>query len=934
MTLKQLLSPALYLMNKLSFKSKIIFSIVLLSILLLFPSRTMFLNYYDKGSIYDKRLSGLEYIEIVYKIIETVQKHRTLSKIYLSGNTDVDEDIRDNEEKFYNQKASLLNYDAEHFKIIASDQDFAKAISLFKMVTLDKFDSTLPEKKIFQTHIEIIEKLIKTILTISKESTFSKSQDLKINYLADMLQSKLLYLYEYTHELKDLSYGDENKNETVRKKKLLDKLTINLNSLKLNLKENSVLTKLDNYPLLEEKTTSVSYKLETLLTLINNNNSNSNYNLYNNPILINKISSNIVAQEELYQMFVYTYKQVIQELRNDLENNISKLILLFLAIIFIALYIFVAFYQSITSNLKKLQTASELISSGQTKITLQVDKKDEIGDALLAFNTMSEKLDENISFLDGYKTAIDNSSIVSKTNLKGTITYVNQLFCDTSGYSKKELLGRSHNIIRHPDMKKSTFKDMWSTIKAKKVWKGIVKNLSKNGETYIVKVTVLPILNRYGKIIEYIAIRHDITELEKSKEEIKKQRTDLLTGLPNRNQLVEDLKSAINPTIFYMNIDDFSGFNEFYGTEIGDNVLINLANILREMQKKKHFQLYKFQSDQFILLFKENYFDDINFHSFCEELIEDIEKQISTLQIKNQNRVNISLSSGAANHYAHDNYQNLILYANIARKKAQEQQKKFVLFDHSMRKSENYAQNIEWINKIKEALVEDRIVTYYQPIIDNATGKIVKYETLVRMLDKEGNTVPTWTFLEIAQKAKLYPQVTKIVINKAFQAFEEFPQYEFSVNLTIDDILSKEITEFIYDKLKNYNNSHRVIFEITESEEVRDYKIINNFIENVTKYGVKIAIDDFGSGYANFEHIISINAHFIKIDGSLIKNIDTDKNARIITEAIINFSKKLGKKTIAEFIHCEEIYDIVKDLGADYSQGFHLGMPSPIIKQS
>ena len=931
MTFKQLLSPALYLMNKLSFKSKIIFSIVLLSILLLFPSRTMFINYYEKGSIYNKRITGLEYIEIVYKIIETVQKHRSLSKIYLSGNQDIKEDIIDNEEKFYNQKATLLDYDVEHLNIITSDKDFTKAISLFDMITLNTFDSTLSEKKIFKTHVDIIERLIKTILTVSKTTTFSKSQDLKINYLADMLQSKLLYLYEYTHELKDLSYGDKNKNEIARKKKLISKLSINLTSLKLNLKENVVLSKLENYPLLEKSTTAVAYKLETLLELINDTN-NSNYNVYNNPIFINQISSNIDAQEELYRMLVYTYRETILELKHKLEKNIWELVLLILAILFIAFYIFIAFYQSITGNLKKLQTASELISSGQTKIKLQVDKKDEIGDALLAFNTMSEKLDENISFLDGYKTAIDNSSIVSKTNLKGTITYVNQLFCDTSGYTKEELLGRSHNIIRHPDMPKSAFENMWETIKAKKVWKGVVSNLSKSGETYIVNATVLPILNRYGKIIEYIAVRHDITELEKSKEEIKKQKTDLLTGLPNRNQLVEDLKTAINPTLFYMNIDDFSGFNEFYGSDIGDSVLINLANILRKLQEKKHFKLYKFQSDQYILLFEESYFEDINFQFFFEETIRNIEEQISTLQIKNQNRVSISLSSGAANYYAHDNYQNLILYANIARKKAQEQQKKFVLFDHSMRKSENYAQNIEWINKIKEALIEDRVVTYYQPIIDNRTGNIVKYETLVRMLDKEGNTVPTWTFLEIAQKSKLYPQVTKIVIDKAFKAFEDFPQYDFSLNLTVEDINSKEITEFIYDKLKHYNNSNRVIFEITESEEVRDYKTINSFIENVKKYGVKIAIDDFGSGYANFEHIISIDADFIKIDGTLIKNIDTDKNARIITEAIIDFSKKLGKKTIAEFIHCEEIYNIVKELGADYSQGFYLGMPSPIIK--
>jgi EAL domain-containing protein (putative c-di-GMP-specific phosphodiesterase class I) len=112
---------------------------------------------------------------------------------------------------------------------------------------------------------------------------------------------------------------------------------------------------------------------------------------------------------------------------------------------------------------------------------------------------------------------------------------------------------------------------------------------------------------------------------------------------------------------------------------------------------------------------------------------------------------------------------------------------------------------------------------------------------------------------------------------------------------------------------------------------VNDYRVINNFIDEVKKYGVKIAIDDFGSGYANFEHIININADFIKIDGSLIKNINKDKNAAIITEAIISFSKKLGRKTITEYVHNEEVYEMVKALGADYSQGYYFGEPSPKV---
>ena len=932
MTLKLLLYPALYIMNKLSFKIKIIASISILFLLLLFPSRTAFMDYSEKSNIYKNQLIGLEYIEIVKSFIRTIQGHRTLSHHYLQGEVSLFNDLVENEKVYTNQQRTLREYDEEHLQILSSNSNYAQAISLFNVISLDTFDKSVSSKKIFKKHSEVISKLIATIHDISKKSSFSASKDPRINYLAYVIQESFPYLYEYSNQLKDSSTELlHQKKITKEGKKKLFALATDLTSIQLNLRDNTILSQLDNYHGLEKQTTAITYNLSNILETITENIINNEEYNFNKKEFIQKISDNMDLQENLYGFFTLTYMDTISSLQTELKNKLLSLLGIFLSILAIAFYIFIAFYHSITGNLKKLQKASEMISSGQTQIKLEVEKKDEIGHALLAFNTMSEKLHKNISFLDGYKTAIDNSSIVSKTNLKGIITYANEMFCDVSGYTQKELMGRSHNIVRHPDVPKEIFQEMWSTIKAKKIWKGVVKNRNKNGETYIVDATILPILDHNGQIIEYFAVRHDITELENSKDEIKKQRTDLLTGLPNRNQLLVDLKTAIKPIIFYLNIDDFSGFNDFYGSNIGDSVLLNLSNILKNIKEKKHFKLYKFQADQFILLFQEGYLAQSNFQIFFEEFIADIELQISDIHIENQNRINISVTGGAATYYAHDNYQKLILYSNIARRQAQIEHKKFLLFNHSMRKSEDYAENIEWIKKIKEALTENRVVTYYQPILDNQTGEIVKYETLVRMIDKDGHPAPTLTFLEISQKAKLYPLVTKIVIEKAFKTFENLPSFEFSINLTIEDILSKETTDYIYMKLENYSNSHNVIFEITESEEVSDYKIINNFIQNIKKFGVKIAIDDFGSGYANFEHILNIDADFIKIDGSLIKNINNDKNAKIITEAIISFSKKLGRKTITEYVHNEEVYEIVKELGADYSQGFYFGIPSPKI---
>ncbi len=928
MKFKKILNPALYIMNLLSFKSKIIASISILFILLVFPSHTIFLNHYNQNNTYRQQLVGLEYIKIIHKVIQTIQTHRADTNSYLSGNRDKKDDILDDEDLLDLKIKSLYDYDTSQLNILSSNQNFAKALSEYELIKFHKITKDSNTEDIFKAHNHIITLLQDAIFDISNITKFSLSKDLRINYLADMLQDKLLGIYEHSGQLQSLSTTVLTQKSMIQEqKKILYSLSTELASLKSDLVDNKILTKLNNYQAIQNQTTEVADRLKKILTVIDNGiilNQNLSYDVH---AFSKKIEEAMYAQEELYTIFAYTYKDTIKELRDKSKKELWYLIIGFLSIILLSLYIFIAFYLSITGNLKKLQTASEMISAGKMDIHLKVRKRDEIGDALLAFNTMSDNLNKNISFLDGYKRAIDKSSIVSKTDLRGIITYANDMFCEVSGYTREELIGSSHNIVRHPDVSKDAFKEMWSTIQNKKIWKGVVKNRKKNGSFYIVNATIIPILDNKGEIIEYVAVRHDITELEKSKEEIKKQRIDLLTGLPNRNQLLEDLTVAVKPIIFYLNIDDFSGFNDFYGKELSDNTLVCLSNILNDIKDKNRFRLYKLEADQFILLFEEGYLSKDNLQFFFEDFIENTEKDL-----EKKNRISVSVTGGVATYYANEDYQKLILYSNIARKKAQLEHKKFLIFHHSMRKNEDYAHNMEWIKRIKEAIEEDRIVCYYQPIFDNITQKLNKYESLVRIIDRDGQPISPFFFLEIAKKAKLYEQISRIIIDKTLNTFKNVPHIEFSLNLTVDDILSEKITNYIYQRLESYPNPSRVVFEITESQEVSDYKVINKFIKYVKQYNVKIAIDDFGSGYANFEHILNIDADYIKIDGSLIKNIDTDRNAYIITEAIINFSKKLGRKTIAEFIHNKEIYNIVKELGADYSQGFYLGIPAKDIQ--
>ena len=267
----------------------------------------------------------------------------------------------------------------------------------------------------------------------------------------------------------------------------------------------------------------------------------------------------------------------------------------------------------------------------------------------------------------------------------------------------------------------------------------------------------------------------------------------------------------------------------------------------------------------------------------------------------------------------------------MALKKAKIMKKNYMVYDESMQISREFEENISWTKKIRRAIKSDTIVPFYQPIVSNATGKVEKYECLIRMRDEAGHVIYPAAFLNTAKRSRLYPLLTRIMVEKVFENFMD-RDLDFSINISVDDILSPDTTAYIYDILTIHRRIvHLAIFEIVESEGIENYEEVLLFIREVKKYGCRIAIDDFGTGYSNFDYIMKLNVDFLKIDASIIKNIAEDKNTRIITETIVQFCRKMGIFTVAEFVHTRDVYELVQSLGIDYSQGFFLGEPSEKI---
>jgi PAS domain S-box-containing protein/diguanylate cyclase (GGDEF)-like protein len=858
--------------------------------------------------------------------------HRGLTNSYLSGNNDFKKELLHIEPKIIQNMQSFSRKNSDILKKLQALELFSNLEKETKSLFIQNIDKKDYPSNIFNKHTVVINQLIILLQKISDKYKLGINDNLTLKHMTKILTDKLLALQENTGVLRGLAtVAFEEKTILKSQKNRLLSLYAHINILQKDPATKETHKYISQFPEIKNILQLMKYRLSNLLYIVHYHLFITDKPDFDAKQFFKLATETIETQYQLYHKLTEKYEELLNQLHQKHLHYTMGLIIGFIIILLTVIYLATAFYYSVTRSIRKLQTASNMIANGNTKITLKSDTEDEVSDALEAFQSMSTKLGENISFLNSYKTAIDETSIVSKTDPKGIITYANKKFCSISGYTLEELIGKPHNIVRHKDMPKEAFKDMWQTIKSGNIWHGIVKNRTKTGNTYIVDAMIMPIFDNNNNIIEYIGIRHDITELEESKatieEEMQKQKIDPITGLANRIQLIEDLQLLKKPVLLYLNIDDFTNLNDFYGAEAGNKVLRFVANLL-QVKLPQEIKLYRLQSDEFLLLFEEGTHE--NPQKLLEEIIDYIETQ--TNNCDQQSCISITLTGSLTSYHQSKDFENLLSYVSLARKIAQKEHKKYLLYNENMHKNADYQNNMKWINKIKEALQEDRIVAFFQPIIENRSGEIHKYEALVRMVEKDGTIVSPFFFLEIAKKAKLYTQITKVMFDKAFEMFKESPEYDFSINITVEDIEDDEIATYIFHKLKHFPYPQNVILEITESEEIKDYEQVNNFIKEAKTMGVQIAIDDFGSGYSNFAHIISMDADFIKIDGSLIKNIDKDEEARIITEAIIAFSKKLGAQTVVEFVHNQTVYDIVREIGADYSQGFYLGEPAAQIQ--
>ncbi len=403
---------------------------------------------------------------------------------------------------------------------------------------------------------------------------------------------------------------------------------------------------------------------------------------------------------------------------------------------------------------------------------------------------------------------------------------------------------------------------------------------------------------------------------------------DNLTNILNRVSLqkhIKDNKGQIALAI--LDIKEFSKINNIYGESIGNEILKTFANVLSILFHEDKYIIFRISGDKFAILNqqptnKENYKSTIKtkLNSFVKKSLEVVVDD-QTLDIVIQ--CVIGISQGIAS-------KKLIEHSDMALNYAKNQNKHIVIYSKNLHIEDKYKEDMRITQVVKDAIDENRVIPYFHAIIkDNK----VSYECLVRIKNTDGTVMSPYTFLPIIMKTKYYSKITKIMIKKSFSYFQN-TDIIFSINLSFEDISNNSTRKFIKEKIQQYDVSSQLILEILESESIDNFDLVRNFIEEMQSAGVKIAIDDFGSGYSNFTYLIELKPDFVKVDGSLIKNMDTDKNSYIMVKNITQFLHEMGIKTIAEFVHNQEIYDIVKSLKFNGIQGYFISEPLPDISDN
>ncbi|MFT7532585.1 MAG: diguanylate cyclase (GGDEF)-like protein/PAS domain S-box-containing protein [Gammaproteobacteria bacterium] len=547
-----------------------------------------------------------------------------------------------------------------------------------------------------------------------------------------------------------------------------------------------------------------------------------------------------------------------------------------------------------------------------------------------------------------FENSMDEFAMIDPRSLR--LTSVNDAIEKNSGYSRESLVGQDYTVLYHPSQRRVEASAM----------KALQRRGSVRYESLRTKITGAPYpvdvqVTRIGEPGSdvYFLVQRDISERKSHEEQMRQMSEqlsyqaahDALTGLPNRREFENLLKQAIatatmedqTHTLCYMDLDQFKIINDAHGHIAGDEILIQVAGLMRQRIRQSD-TLARLGGDEFGLLLHGCDLDN------AESIVQSMSDILNENAFQWEDKTfNISASFGlVAIHVNSGGVTELLSAADAACYAAKDLGRNRIQI---YREDDGMLQvrhtEMQWVNGINRALNEKRFTLYAQPLMALGEGESREHhhwEILLRIIDEEGQLVSPAAFIPAAERFHIMPSIDKWVVPSALELIKaklkssttNSPQKLFGLNLSGSVLGNDHTLRFIKDSVNESGIPPQCLcFEITETAVIQDLEKAIDFIKELREMGCQFALDDFGSGSSNFSYLKSLPVDYIKIDGMFIRGVVDDPLARTIVESINDIAHVIGVKTIAEFVENDQIIEVLEEIGIDYAQGYGIGKPIP-----
>ncbi|MEL0633422.1 GGDEF domain-containing protein [Pseudoalteromonas carrageenovora] len=396
--------------------------------------------------------------------------------------------------------------------------------------------------------------------------------------------------------------------------------------------------------------------------------------------------------------------------------------------------------------------------------------------------------------------------------------------------------------------------------------------------------------------------------------------TDSSTGFSNHIALEYYIKksNAHHMQLAVIWVNEIEDINSFYGTEVGDRVMKNLLTHFK-LRSSANCYIYRLATNKIVLLAPKEMSND--------EFTEFVKTYNFNTPVLTDPFIYITLCAGIAS----GNKSLLLENAHIAALQAKQGRHSIVNYSKALHDVKTqYQYNVEMAKEVREAFDNNRIVPHFQPIVDTTTDKVIQYECLARMVTAQGEILKPDAFLNVVTRSRMDGLLTRTIFSQCISRFRK-TNICWSLNITAQDMLDPNLSEFIAYELKRYPHPGNITLELLETQAIANFSEVKAFIGMVKAKGVKVIIDDFGSGYSNISNVLKLEVDGIKLDGALIKQIVNDKDIYLFIEHIASFANKLGLKLVAESVENTTIVTALKKANVTLMQGNYFAQPAPHV---